>query len=87
MILVPPSPPLFVVVDVVHATFSLHDASHLVQEDPVVSLHHSTSLLLHLQLLQVEVEVHVRLRRFIVNHRTSVTHLMCRESRGESSEL
>lgn len=74
----PPSPPLFVVVDVVHHSFSLHDASHLVQEDPVVSLHHSTPLLLHLQLLQVEVEVHVRLWRFIVNHRTRVSHLMCR---------
>ena len=69
-------PSLFVVVDVVDAAFGPHDARHLVQEDSVVSLHDAASLLFHLQFLQVEVEVHVRLRRLVVDHRPGVTDLI-----------
>lgn len=69
-------PSLFVVVDVVDAAFGPHDARHLVQKDSVVSLHDAASLLFHLQFLQVEMEVHVRLRRLVVDHRPGVTDLI-----------
>lgn len=64
--------------------------SHLAQEDAVVSLHHSMPLLLHLQFLQVEVEVHVRLWRLIVYHGFSVLHLsqcVCTQMNMQSAFL
>ena len=71
---------MLIVVDVVHASLRPHDARHLVQKDVVVSLHDSSPLLLHLELLQVQVEVHVRLRRLVVYHRAGIAYLTNGES-------
>lgn len=66
---------MFVVVYVVHPPLSCHDVGHLFQEYSVVSLHCSQPLFLHLHLLQLQVKVHVRLRRFVVDHRLCIPHL------------
>ena len=68
-------PSLLVVVHIVNTAFGSHDTSHLVQEEAIVSLHNSASLFLHLQLLQVEMKMHVCLRRLVVYHRPSIADL------------
>lgn len=68
-------PPLLVVVPIVHPPPGPHDVCHLLKEDAVVSLHRCLTLFLHLQLLQFEVQMHVGLRRLVVNHRLCIFHL------------
>ncbi len=44
-------PPVFVVIPVVHKSFSFHGMGHLLQQYPIVTVNNSLSLLLHLNLL------------------------------------
>ena len=67
---------MFVVICVVHPSLGGHDVCHLLQQDPVVSLDGCSPLLLHLHLLQLEMQVHVGLRRLVINHWLGIPNLM-----------
>ena len=68
-------PPVFVVIPVVHKPFSSHGMSHLLQQYPIVTVNNSLSLLLHLNLLQLQVKVHVCLWRFGVHNWLGIFYL------------
>ena len=69
------SPSMFVVVPVVHSCICRHDVGHLLQQDSVVALDSGKPLLLHLHLLQFEMQVHVRLWGLVINHRLCIPDL------------
>ncbi len=78
-------PPLLIVVPVVDPAPGPHDVRHLLQEETIVPLHDRVPLCLHLEFLQLQVEVHVGLRWVGVDHRLGVADLQC--SRKEESHV
>lgn len=71
----PVAPPLLVVVAVIYSPVGPHDVCHLLQEETVVSLHDGLPLRLHLQLLELQVKVHVGLRGVGVYHWLGIANL------------
>ena len=63
------TPPLLVVIPMIHTPPRPHDVCHLVQENLVIPPHFLLPFLLHLRLLPLQMQMHVVLWRLVINHR------------------